>query len=408
MEGGKKKSGGKVPTLPRTLLRRGLRRPQAWCPATIASAGEGILWAGAGMSAQSGMPTRAPFIAGTLQAAAVEHWVDGARLKRLQTLQGKGQMEAALNELVTGANRGNLISHYRAVYSKYSALSRSHKALTRIPLSGVVTTNYDGLLDCSGEVWASNMLTPGSPLPEFTDVPFLLKLYGDLMAPQTALLSQFEFAATLASSAVAQIPRNAWGSRTLLFVGCSLEGLLTDLRVVGAPAKIMRKHFAVVGVSSAEWEKQAAELTATYGIEVLPCTAETIGESLPVFLESLAAQIAERQQAANAYRSSQVVGAEEFLVAIQKLRAEGSAEGRQHREQREGNDQRDEDTGRAPQRVEHLIHVLRRGRGFQLLAHGGEDGGVGQSHHDQRQQHGGDQETEEAADPAQVRAVEHR
>jgi hypothetical protein len=290
VQGGKKKGLGK--NVPGTLTQ-----PPPELISTFA-AGQGIVWAGAGLSAQSGMPTREPFVTATLHAAAMEQWVEPGPLRRLQALVGRGQIEDALNELVTGANRGNLISHYRAVYSKYSALSRSHKALTRIPLAAVITTNYDGLLDCTETLWAANVMTPASPLPEFTDVPFLLKVYGDLLTPTTVLLSQFEFAATLARSAVTQIPRHAWNSRTLLFVGCSLSGLLTDLKVIGPPAKITRKHYAAVGVTSAAWEKQAAELSSTYGIEVLPCTAEGIAEALPVFLESLAQQVEDRQTAA--------------------------------------------------------------------------------------------------------------
>jgi hypothetical protein len=161
----------------------------------------------------------------------------------------------------------------------------------------VITTNYDGLLDCTGEPWAANVLTPVSSNPEFPDVPFLLKLYGDLLSPQTVLLSQFEFAATAPGSLVSRLSHYGLDSRTLLFVGCSLEGLLTDLSVIGAPKQITRKHFAAVGITSPAWEKQVQELSTFYGIEVLPCTAEAIAESLPVFLESLADEVEKVAQA---------------------------------------------------------------------------------------------------------------
>jgi hypothetical protein len=93
------------------------------------------------------------------------------------------------------------------------------------------------------------------------------------------------------SSVAAQMIRWTLESRTLLFAGCSLEGLVADLAVIGAPAKVERKHFALCAVSNSNWKTQAAELKKLYGIEVLACDAEHIAVALPEFLEDLVRQI---------------------------------------------------------------------------------------------------------------------
>ena len=261
------------------------------------AAGEGVVWAGAGLSAQSGMPLRASFIQGILQAAKVENLAPAALLQRVEELIRKGDGETALDELVAGVpRRSDLIAHYRAVYYKYVARSRTHELIARIPLTGVITTNYDGLLECLGAPWSSAVATPSALLPTGWDAPFLLKLYGDLPEPSTVLLSRFEFAAAFPKSGVAHVPRNALAERTMLFVGSSLEGLLADLNVTGGPEQISRAHFAAVAVSGTKWTKTADTLKQKFGVQVLPCSAETIREALPAFLEDLLLEIEKLRQ----------------------------------------------------------------------------------------------------------------
>jgi hypothetical protein len=291
--GGKRKDGGKL--APRTL---GQPPPQL---IDRFAAGEGVAWAGAGLSAQSGLPLRGAFVMGLLQTAQVEKLAPLQLLRRLEKLAEKGEIETALDELAAAApQRAGVIAHYRAVYYKYVARSHAHELLSRLPLAGAITTNYDGLLSCGDDAWSSHVLTLSSLLPERPDAPFLLKLYGDIPAPLTVLLSRAEFAMVFPKSSVAHIPRVALAEQTLLFIGCSMEGLVADLQVIGAPEKIARTHFAAVGVAGPDWTKHAAVLKERFGIEVLPCSEETIAEALPQFLETLAAEIENRQNAGSA------------------------------------------------------------------------------------------------------------
>ena len=114
------------------------------------------------------------------------------------------------------------------------------------------------------------------------------------------LFSQAEVHAALAQSPSSEILRHALDTNTLVFVGCSLEGLLADLNELGAPAEVRRTHYALAGVSHAIWEKQAAELKRRFGVEVLACSADQIHAALPVFLEKLSWHV---NQARGVYRT---------------------------------------------------------------------------------------------------------
>jgi len=257
-----------------------------------------------------------------LQLAATEHWADAPLLRTLTELSFRDP-ESALNQLIDsiGVLRQRLVPQYRASFVRSVGLSRSHEWLAKLPLAAAITTNYDGLLEQLGQPWEFDVITlqSGRTLetctPETSDhetsksetrpnettlAPFLFKLYGDLEENDTLLFSQAEFHAALAQSASSEILRHALEKNTLLFVGCSLEGLLADLNELGPPPELRRTHFAVAGVSSAAWERQAAELTQRFGIEVLVCSADQIHAALPKFLEKLSWHV---NQVRGVYRS---------------------------------------------------------------------------------------------------------
>ena len=261
------------------------------------AAGHSVLWAGAGLSAQSGFPLRANFIATILQIASVEKWVDAARERKLRALLVRGAAESALNEVVAGVApiRNQVIETYRGIFSRYLVLSRSHEMLARMPFAAAITTNYDVLIERMGEHADISVITLRSPA-QTAQSGFLLKLYGQLSAPQTMLLCRAEFELAIARSEATATLRQVFETRSVLFVGCSLEGLLADLSHMDLPDKPVRKHFAIAGVSNPAWETQAAELKQKYGIEVLACKADTIGEALPEFLQKLATQVEQTSQ----------------------------------------------------------------------------------------------------------------
>jgi hypothetical protein len=253
------------------------------------ASGESALFAGAGLSAQSGLPLRSKFIATILQATSVEGLIPAAVYKKLVSLYGGGDVEGALNGLAEAGRRGPLIEHFRAIFARLVMPSRCHEMLAQVPFAAVMTTNYDFLFQQAGAHWAAAVTTLKSDLaPSFGERSSLIKLYGDMDHSSTLLLSRAEFQSGVAGSAETARVKRTLETRPMLFVGCSLEGLLTDLKILGVAQSRAMQHFALAGVSENSWERHALDLDRRYGIRVLPCTEATVQTALVEFLEKLA------------------------------------------------------------------------------------------------------------------------
>lgn len=264
---------------------------------TACAAGECGLFAGAGLSAQSGLPLRATFIANILQATSVEGVIPAAVYKKLLGIYNRGDVEGALNGLVEVGRRGAIIEHFRAMFARLAMPSRCHEMLARVPFAAAVTTNYDFLFQQASAHWAAAATTLKSDLPpSFGDRSTLIKLYGDMDHASTLLLSRAEFASGVAGSGETARVRRILETRPMLFVGCSLEGLLVDLKILGVAESQAQKHFALVAASDTSWHKHAADLERRYGIEVLACDAATVQTALVEFLEKLVYQADKHRQ----------------------------------------------------------------------------------------------------------------
>ncbi len=260
----------------------------------VCSAGETILWSGAGLSAQSGFPLRHNFIISLIQTAQVDQWLEPALAAKLVATVARGEAEQALNQVVAAVRgaTGPLLQQFGLAYSRFAPLSTSHQALARLPLAAAVTTNYDSLLEHMGAHWAGNILTVSNDrhvLALERGQFFVLKLFGDLSIPSSVSLCRSEFEAAVAGRPkVVETFRRLYDSRTFFFVGCSLEGLLRDLKTLGVNKPLMRHHYALAGVSGKSWKNQADELSRRYGIDVLPVSDERIQAALPEFLHKFA------------------------------------------------------------------------------------------------------------------------
>jgi hypothetical protein len=252
------------------------------------ASGESALFAGAGLSAQSGLPLRSNFIANILQATSVEGVIPAPVYKKLLSIYSRGDVEGALNGLVEAGRRGAMIEHFRAIFARLAMPSRCHEMLGRVPFAAALTTNYDFLFQQAGAHWAAAATTLKSDLaPSFGDRSSLIKLYGDMDHSSTLLLSRAEFASGVAGSAETARVRSILEKRPVLFVGCSLEGLLVDLKILGVAESRAMQHFALAGVSEKSWQKHALDLDRRYGIRVLACAESTVQAALVEFLEKL-------------------------------------------------------------------------------------------------------------------------
>jgi hypothetical protein len=267
----------------------------------------GVLWAGAGLSAQSGFPLWPDFIAQLIQSALVAGWIAPEDFRRLSAFHHDRDPDRALDELIGSARvrRLDLLDHYKSVYHRFVVTSRSHHALARLPLSGAITTNFDRVLETLAAAptviddLAAGRVHAAIHNREF----FLYKLYGELRTTQSARLCRKELYNRCAQwPDVALMVENLMASRCFLFAGASLEGIVADLAAIGVrplpqpPGEFEPpRHWAIAGVG-AGWEQTAAILFQRYGIAVLACDAETISGDLPSFLETTARLCAGRTQ----------------------------------------------------------------------------------------------------------------
>ena len=263
--------------------------------------GKTVLWAGAGLSAQSGFPTRKTFLTQTLQTADGETWIEPAKLMKMYERVQQGKQEDVLNEIIETLHyqRITMVQHFKVVYCRFTPMSPCHKVVKRLPAAAAITTNYDGCLEMMGPMWANNVLTLRQGAHRGAaekDQFFLLRLYGDPRIPAEVKLSHKEFAESVkADPTLEDTLQLLFSKKTMFFVGCSAEGLVADLKLMPKIGKGSRKHYAVLGVGSGPWNKHVNTLEKDYGIECVICSEETIATELPKFLDNLASLIEDAQ-----------------------------------------------------------------------------------------------------------------
>src|SRR5262249_25343717 len=116
--------------------------------------------------------------------------------------------------------------------------------------------------------------------------------------PGSVLVAPAQYVdAIVGNVAFAQFMESLFVSRTILFVGSSLEGIQVYLEGVRfRPSN--RRHSALVAVSGRAWETKGDLLRMRYGMEVIPYPVSDTHKECSTFLESLAGEVAARQSRA--------------------------------------------------------------------------------------------------------------
>ncbi|MEO1699588.1 MAG: AAA family ATPase [Planctomycetota bacterium] len=171
----------------------------------------------------------------------------------------------------------------------------THALLRRVGATAALTTNFDTLLEQSLLSPNDRVYTPEdaeSLLEALTQREFFVaKLYGQLGVSSSLLLAPSEYEDRIVGNRrFAEFMELLFASRTVFFVGCSLDGIasyLEGLRFRSSDAR----HFALVAVSGSAWEVKAEQLRGRYGIEVLPYVAEEGHAEVTSFLDELVARV---------------------------------------------------------------------------------------------------------------------
>lgn len=265
-----------VPAVPEGLLR-------------ACREGTCILFAGAGVAAQGGLPTWRELLLGLVNSTAAGRSADASGL--LRQLQERPGVVADL--VAARLSSDELVAGIRDEYrDRHSRSSRLLRVLNRIRFAAAFTTNYDDALD---EAFAARKpavitLDRGEVLAlALRQEQFaIVKLYGDLRRPETILLTSHQLrSALLDNPAAVRTIRSMFATNSVLFVGTSLDGIEDVFRELRVQADDRRLHYALVPDREAT-EVESERFAALYGVRLLPYRASQGHPEVVTFLGGLA------------------------------------------------------------------------------------------------------------------------
>ena len=257
---------------------------------------ECVLYTGSGLSAQAGFPTWIPMLWGLLTWTESEKFIDSSFAASLREAMKVDDFNSVADSLVRalGDNKARLGSYLHEVfYSPNPTLPQAWRILRDIPFAAVLTTNFDKLLELTFDISPNDVLTPFDS--EYllgalsAKTPFFLKLYGKIENPDTILLSPAQYLqATQENLLFSQFMETLFFSRTLLFIGASLQGIIDYLSGIKfRGTRPPRTHYCLIDVEGTAWRAKASNLEARYNITVLPYSASEDYREVPQFLSAL-------------------------------------------------------------------------------------------------------------------------
>lgn len=278
---------------------------------------EAIVYVGAGLGAQAGLPTWVPFVRGLLEWALAQGYVPAEIAQSHRASLEVGASVTVADALVSAIPGDALLVYLRETFGGQRTLPANYRLLQRLGFVAALTTSFDDLLEATykseGPVFIP---TDTEPLRESLTRRrfFILKLYGALARPESVLVSPAQFRDAVGRNrSFSTFMESLFLSRTLFFVGSSLDGIQAYLDGLGIGREAhrgsagqradgqdvqgrTRMHYAVVAVSSGAWRSQAEALRLRYNIQVLPYAESGGHEALGSFLQALQAAVTERQR----------------------------------------------------------------------------------------------------------------
>lgn len=228
-------------------------------------AGKCVLFAGSGLSAGAGFPTWKKFA----ENLAVKFGEPSRQQDYLESIRG-GYADSVVYDIVSSTPREKIVEYVKEIFGRSAQPTPAHNILKELGFCSAITSNWDSLLEdtfASAPVfWLRHAEEIQSRLlkNEF----FFLKAYGEARWPETLVLSAPEFETEVGTNKpFLSAMHSIMLQRSLVFVGCSLDGIENFLRSLqiysgqdGPP------HFAITGVAGTGWQSRAQVLEKKYGI----------------------------------------------------------------------------------------------------------------------------------------------
>jgi hypothetical protein len=267
--------------------------------------GQGVLYAGAGLSAADEYPTWAQFVEELVLWAAKRDLLESSLKDSLLTALSRSQTNSVAYSVVTTLQQkghGDKLQEFvkETFQPKGFTLPKVHRTLIDVGFAGLLTHNLDTLLERTFAGAKIKVHTPGESEELLNALSqgslFLLKLYGSVDRPPVLIAPAQYQAAVETNLSFVEFSQQLYVSRTLLFLGTSMSGITDYVESFTLHRTPDIQHFALVAVDEPGWEAKANLLLERYGVRVLPYTPTTDYPEVLAFVSSLAAEVADARQ----------------------------------------------------------------------------------------------------------------
>ena len=250
---------------------------------TAVGRGRCVAVVGSGMNALGGLMTW-----GEILGWIVNNTLDEKNADYYGRELSSGRIDPIAESLRSVVGAEKLAKKTRHLVAKSFENGSPYTQLRSIGLGGVVNLNYDTL---ATEALENPTVLSHADARRCLDLlsrgePFVLQLNGSVDGEDMLLSNQDVQDAAAKNDSLRDVLRLLYYSRTLLFVGVSLEGVQNFFRLIDRSSQKSGTHYALIMASNDMFDIQARSLTQ-FGVEVLPFGAADRDHAISSFVNEL-------------------------------------------------------------------------------------------------------------------------
>jgi energy-coupling factor transporter ATP-binding protein EcfA2 len=235
---------------------------------SICASGNCVLFAGPGLGAQAGFPTRYEAVGRILQTADIPPQLR----EQLAAAINSGQLAFVTEVLAGKVSHETLVEELQTLYLHSPEPSAAHKALGAIPFAAAVTSNWDPMIEAMFSDREPKIIAGEDDilrlLLRHNDF-FIAKINGDLKDASSVVFSSAEARETMvARPNLAKFVAGEVLSRPVLFVGMSISGIQEFFENFRFRLRSSVPAYAILPYAPF-WEAQCGRFEERYGVKLI-------------------------------------------------------------------------------------------------------------------------------------------
>ena len=204
--------------------------------------GRCVAFAGAGVSIPSGLPGWKELVSSLVEEI---RRIDPTKAREFSEQLKSGQLTQAAQYAKVELGERAYFDVLLRLYRTPAKPNVNHELLSQIPFRGLITTNFDKLIETACTLNSGVMPILFTPLSTsalasvlFSDRPFIFKFHGDIDHSESIILTRQDYDRVIFSSPhVKTFLHSVFSQNTVLFIGYSLSDpdfdlLLTELSMI--------------------------------------------------------------------------------------------------------------------------------------------------------------------------------